>query len=281
MTEQRHPPLDELDLELRRLGERLEFPPTPDIASAVSARLRAGPVPIQTRARPVRRYLWLAAAALLLIAIAAWALSPGLRETVAGALGLPGIRIEVVPGDPGATSPSGELERLLGPSVSLDQAVRDAGFPLRLPTDQRLGAPTGIHLSVLPSGARMVSVIYPAGVDLPATGADGAGLLLMQFPADQSSDGLLKQVAMTGEIAEARVNGIFAWWITGSSRLMLAPAPGEDDISRPSANILLWEADGVVYRLETALPREDAVAIAESLGASISPEPSDASGGSG
>jgi len=58
------------------------------------------------------------------------------------------------------------------------------------------------------------------------------------------------------------------YWITGGFRLLLYKdahgAVGQDMI-RTAGNTLLWERDGVVYRLETTLPRDDALRIAASL----------------
>ena len=74
------PPDRDLDRELRDLGPRIEYPPTPDLARSVGDRLEAenGAAGSQPRTRP--HLWWIAAAALVLLA-AVPVFSLALRET--------------------------------------------------------------------------------------------------------------------------------------------------------------------------------------------------------
>src|SRR4029453_8277179 len=103
----------ELDLEraLADLGASLQFPPTPDLAAAVTTRVEEGPARSPVRRRPTRaplragrrwwpglagwRRLAVAGLAVILLAAAVLAASPGTREAVARRLALRGVGVQV------------------------------------------------------------------------------------------------------------------------------------------------------------------------------------------
>src|SRR5690349_1286055 len=90
---------DQLERILTDLAARIDFPPTPDLAASVRAALvtepaPAPPVPRVPRRRLDRRWLALAAAIVLLVAIGVAAI-PRARHAVADWLGLPGIHIVI------------------------------------------------------------------------------------------------------------------------------------------------------------------------------------------
>ena len=100
----------DLDRALTDLATSLEFPPTPDLAAAVAARLDEAPA---TRPR-TRRWSWpagwrrlaVAGLAAVLLAAAVLVASPGTREAVARRLGLRGIGVELGgPPPPTVTTP--------------------------------------------------------------------------------------------------------------------------------------------------------------------------------
>src|SRR4029450_2042741 len=96
----------ELDLEraLADLAAALEFPPTPDLAAAVTARLGETPPAARAPARPGA--LARAGPAAVLLAAAVVVPSPGTREAVARRLGLRGIGVELGgPPPPTVTTP--------------------------------------------------------------------------------------------------------------------------------------------------------------------------------
>jgi hypothetical protein len=65
-------------------------------------------------------------------------------------------------------------------------------------------------------------------------------------------------------VEETQVNGLPAFWTTGPYVVRLHG--DELDVRRLiEGHVLIWEEDGVTYRVETDLPLEEAVKIAESL----------------
>jgi hypothetical protein len=65
-------------------------------------------------------------------------------------------------------------------------------------------------------------------------------------------------------LQETQVNGLPAIWAEGPYLLLLDN--GDTDIRRLiDGHVLIWEQDGMTYRLETDLPMDEAVRIAESL----------------
>lgn len=122
--------MNELEQRLVALGDALDFPPAPDLAPAVLARL-----PARSRPRRVpRRALAVALASALLLAAGALA-APPTRSVILRILGLRGVVIERVPRLP--TVPVGR--RLgLGEPIALHRARHAASFTAVLPAGRAL-----------------------------------------------------------------------------------------------------------------------------------------------
>src|SRR5829696_7930232 len=179
----------ELDLEaaLADLAADLRFPPTPDLATAVTARLEEGPAraPAGRRGRrrpPARRWpAWLAGWRRL--AAAVLAASPGTREAVARRLGLRGIGVELGgPPPPTATTGAGaRLDLGLGQRVTLEEARRRVAFPVLVPAAAGFTRPDAVFVDeAAPAGGR-VDLVYRARPALPASSFTDAGLLITEF----------------------------------------------------------------------------------------------------
>ena len=67
------------------------------------------------------------------------------------------------------------------------------------------------------------------------------------------------------------VSGKPGFWISGAPHtyFFVCYDAGEcrQERYRLNGNVLIWEQDGVTLRLESLLPREDALAVAESISA--------------
>ena len=123
--------MTDLELTLRDLGERIAYPPTPDLASAVRGRLADRPAP---RWRPGRRTVAIALA-VLAVGVAAVMSVPSARTAILEFFHLGAVEIERVDTLPPARERP--LAVGLGAPVPLGEAERLAGFRLVRPPVER------------------------------------------------------------------------------------------------------------------------------------------------
>jgi hypothetical protein len=271
----------ELDLEraLADLAAALEFPPTPDLAAAVTARLGEAPAaaPPGPAAR-ARRWLaglagWrrLAAAglAVLLLAAAVLVASPGTREAVARRLGLRGIGVELggPPPPTVTTTPGGRLELGLGDRVTLEEARRRVDWPVLVPAAAGLGPPDAVYVDeVVPSGGR-VDLVYRARPGLPPSPFTDVGLLITEFQGQPTPE-FLKKVTAMGVVEQVTVGGEPGYWFTGEPHFFTyqdAAGTLREEQTRLAGNTLIWQRGDLTLRLEGELPKQEAIRIAESM----------------
>ena len=296
----------ELEQRLIDLGPRL-YPATPDLATQVRHQLESEPIrssltplpPSLVRERRggllssprsegrraeddgrswaaglENRVLWLVAAVLLIAIAGGLVLFPETRNAIAERLGLQGVLIRWVDEVPSPEPSQVGAPLLLGRPVSLNEAQAAVDFPVRVPTAAGFDAPAEVYLLDQDEGA-MVSFVYPAGPGLPASDETGVGALLTQFrgEADRGliEKGLPHDGAQETELEAISVGGEPGFWISGAPHgfFFVCYDAGEcrEERYRLAGNVLLWEQDGVTLRLESALSREAALAIAESVAA--------------
>ena len=247
-------PSDDLDSQLAALGSQLEWASTPDLAADVLATLNAPtPLPVADR-----RWRWLAAAALIvLLAGGVLAASSSLRSTLADFLGIDGLRIEL--GEPDTTPTS--LPNF-GTPTSMQDLARWLPFTPMQPA--ALGAPDAVYLRILENGDTLGIMAWEPSDSLPRTAETDLGALLIQFAPPEDPGMMLKTVGLsTGTVTETFVDGDRAFWVEGASELTIYE--GQSTETRPSGNVLIWQTDGIGFRLESALNMDEAIAIAESL----------------
>ncbi|MFE9692150.1 hypothetical protein [Micromonospora sp. NPDC005806] len=237
----------DLERELHDLSAWLETPEAPDVTARVRARL-AAPAPRRRRWR-----YWLAAAvAALLVA----ALPPGraaVADAVTGLLRFAGV---VIGASPVPVSPTGTPSPL--PSqrpVALDEAQRLVRFPIRVPA--KLGPPERV-LVADPDGTgtyRVATLLYRGGA-----------LRLDAF--DGQLDVVFQKQASGPGVELVQVDGDFAVWVDGPHPVAYVDRTGtvRVETARLAASTLIWQESGVSYRLEGNLTRDEAVAVAGSLG---------------
>jgi hypothetical protein len=263
----------ELEQALRDLRRRLTYPATPDIAAGVQARIIETPAWVPPVVSLRWQRVWLVAAIVLLALVAALALSPDVRTAIADRLRLHGVLIQWVEEAPTPSlSPVG-ARLLLGRQITLAEARDAVDFPLLVPIAHGFADPPEVYLSGQGPDA-MVSFVYPPAPGLPMAGDSGVGALLTQFRGDADRNliekGLRADDGESGSTLEAvRVGGNSAFWITGAPHAVyfVCPDLGEcrEERYRLAANVLLWDDEGVTLRLESALSRDEAIAIAESV----------------
>jgi hypothetical protein len=266
----------DLDRALADLAASLEFPPTPDLAAAVTARLDQDPV----AARPARGRRWLgglsgwrrlavAGLAVALLAVAVLAASPGTREAVARRLGLRGIGVELggPPPSTATTTPGGRLDLGLGERVTLEEARRRVGFPVLVPQTGGLERPDAVFVSeTVPPGGR-VDLVWRARPGLPASTFTDAGLLITEFQGEPTPE-FIKKVAVAGQVEFVEVGGEPAYWFSGEPHFFTyrdSAGAFREERTRLAGNTLIWQRGELTLRLEGELSKEAALRIAESM----------------
>ena len=261
---------------LRDLGRAIAVPrstggPDDDVAIRVRARIETDPA-LAARSAP-RRWSWLGASRPARLAVGLALLAAVLLAAVAAAsiLGVPGIRIALFGAPatvgPGPTASPGAPDGPLGTGaglgriVALADAADLAGFETRLPVG--LPPPDVAWLA----DARL-TLVWAAGPDLPATGLPGVGLLVTEFRGSVDAD-YYQKVTSTGTVVEpVRVADHAAYWLAGRPHFFFYVDPDGrtvDDTRRWVGDTLIFEADGITFRIESALGRDATIALAEGL----------------
>lgn len=256
----------DLEQALSELGGRLDLPPAPDLTAAVLARL-GGAVPHRPRRR-VGRTLVLAFAILLVAVGTAFAV-PQSRRAILDWLGLEGVTVERVGKLPEAPATA---DLALGERVTLAEARASVDFPVLFPEalglpEERTG-PWGVFVDGSVAGGKL-SLVYPSSTKIP-TVAEGIGLLVTEFRGGLEP-ALMGKLLPAGTVVEpVTVEGAPGVWIAGAPHVVFYRDPaGEirEDTLRLAANVLLFERDGVLVRLESKLAKAGALRIASSFAA--------------
>jgi hypothetical protein len=248
---------------LHAVGERIDWPPEPEIAPAVVrsiAALEGRPVRRTALTLPRRRRVLLLAVAVVVL-LAAAALATKL------VIDLGALTVEIVPGRPTSlpgvpTRPAG-----LGEPVTLEQAAVVAGWTPLVPGS--LGPPDRVWVDQAVTSfegdgeTTRVVMTWRPGPGLPRIPGTTWGAILMEF--DGTAEVAAKVVyEETGSIRQAVVGGTDGYWVTGTHVLrLLGPSGLESHVV--TGNVLLWNEAGIVARLETALGKRAAIRIADSM----------------
>ena len=254
----------DLDRALRDLGDHLDYPPATNLALAVRHRLAEPDPGGRRRVPPIparRRRLLTSFAGVAMVVLAGLAFWAPAREAVADLFGLPGVLFsrEASPVRPG--------ERLqLGTAVPLDDARTRVDFPLRLPA--RLGTPDAVYVDEA-APETVVSFVYPPGPALQEVRSTGVGFLVSQFQG-RFDAAVMGKFLGPGSTAEAvSVGGHRGFWLPEPAHVVLyldRQGNVREDSARLTANVLLWEQDGIITRLESRLSRDEMLAVAASAG---------------
>lgn len=236
-----------LESELHALSDRV-FPATPPLVEAVMASV------VLEREREPRRWF---AAIVAAVIVAAILLVPAPRRALARLLGIGGVSIEHVTDYdlPEAAS----TDQPLGREVDLEEAAGMVGFTPRLPDLPELSDPMVFVRTDVASG--LVSLVYRNAGEEP-------GLIITQFRT--VGEVAIKQLPAEARWREVDVSiGVRGFWIEGAHTVAFY---GPDDViigdsARLVGDTLLWQVDGLTYRIESGLPLADVLRIARSMGA--------------
>lgn len=253
--------LDRLETFIRQQSGRFPYPPTPDLASRVQREI----APALARVQPDRRRLaWAVAALLLALSLVALSVPP-VRAAIFEFFQIGAIRVfsgdtlnepSTTPVLPPATHPF--PPDLVG-ETTLVAAAEETGLDLLLPAyPAGIGPPD--HVFVQDVGAPMVILAWVDPVD-----PDLVSLSLFFIGSTETPLGTKFEVRQT---EETTVKGQPALWVSGNHMLQFEADPGQDSMRMTrlvGTHTLIWQADGVTYRLEADLPLPELVRIAESL----------------
>jgi hypothetical protein len=259
---------------LRDLAGALVVPsPGPagsDLAGRVRAALEAAPPPapapwwhrlVGPRPRSLRASIVLALVALAILAALAGA----------AILGVPGIRLAMLGGAAPTLPPSPSVRPSLdlpvgsglglGVLVELDETAGMVGFDPALP--EAFSPPDAAWV-----GGRRLSLVWESEAGLPPIAIPGAGLLVTQFEGRVGEEYIEKSIHGGTTVERVDVAGHAGFWLSGAPHVLFyVDKDGRfvEEGRRIVADTLLWEVDGVTFRIESALGRAATIALAEGL----------------
>lgn len=255
----------ELDKELQGLATVIDWPDA-DVAASVGRRLRAeGTIDV---APMPRARAWRVAAALAVAAAVVTLAIPSSRAAVGSWFGVRGARIQASPTTITTTPPTSAAPTLeLGPEVALGDIRSEVGFNMPVPRVPGFEHPDSVHVSRPPAGGE-VTLVYRARADLPPAGPTGIGMLISAFRADLESGFFDKTVGPDTRVEVVTVQGRSGYWVEGElHQFLYRDASGNivPETVRLAANVLLWEVNGITVRIESTLPRNDSIRIANAM----------------
>jgi hypothetical protein len=240
----------ELERALVAVGREVDVPETPDVVSTVLARI--GPRR-RFSALPAGRRVAFAVALVLLAAVAATLAVPPARSALLRILQIGGERIEIVESLP-EVPVQPDLELILGQRVTLEEARELTGLDLREPDE----APDRVYV-----GDRGTVWFLYGTPEEPR-------LLVAQTSQLYVDEGIaMKKLAEAGTTIEpVDVDGNPGLFLSGDPHLLLLFDELGDPVwetARLARDVLVWVDDGVTYRLEGELTRDEALELAGSL----------------
>jgi hypothetical protein len=262
--------VSELESRLTQLGGELDWPATPELAPAVTLRIReagsSAPAPRRRRRllppAGFRRSLAIAVVALLVLAAGVLAAVPDVRDSVLDFFGLQGATVERRQELPPAPPPS-PLQ--LGRRTTLAAARDSLKFEPLVP--EAAGAPDRVYVDRGAPGG-VLSLAYRARAGLPEAKSTGLGLLVTEFRGDLAPEYAGKIAGQATKVERLTVDGHSALWLEGAPHFFFYRSPGQpfrEEGLRIAQNVLLLEDGRLLVRLEGAFGRERAVELARSL----------------
>lgn len=246
-----------IDLEraLTDLAEHLDVPTSSGAAERLRLRLaESGPA---RRSHRYARALLVAAALTAFVSAGVLAIAPA-RHAVAGWLGIGAVEIRrsqgpVLPAPSTTTTPTSST-RPPAAETELAAAQKAVQFEIATAHDASAGSPT--HVTVdrrVPGG--LVTLSYER-------------FTLVEIATNKTQPPLLAKLVGDAPVEPVTVHGRDGLWIPVPHHLAYIDRNGkyETDTIRQSGPVLLWERDGVTYRVEGPRTLAKAQTIADSIG---------------
>jgi hypothetical protein len=260
------------EVQIRAAAQTLAYPPTPDIAGAVRARLEAS-----SRRPPSRlRLAW--AVALVVLVLGGMLAVPQVRAAVVEVLRIGVVQIflgPATPTTPPTLSPAGGAA---GPELPSTATPRP--LPTPLASVLNLAGETTLAEARTASGLAIPLPAYPPGLGDPdhvfLQDQNGPVVVLVWLdPSDARRIRMSLHVLAAGTwgvgklqptvVQETTVGGRPAVWTEGPYLMFAGPQAEPSEIRLIEGHVLIWVDDQVTFRLESDLPLEEAVRVAEAL----------------
>lgn len=267
---------------LGELGQRIAWPPAPDVRARVLARIEARPrrTPWWRVALWSPRYGFAPVIATVALALAAvLVFSPQARATATEILRLRGVQIFQGPvptpspaptRSPGATpTPAPSVGLGLGTPVSIDEARARAGYPIVVPADPLLGPPDEIYLRAVGT-SNQVAFVYRVRAGIPQSREAGIAALVSEVGGGTVDEQFFGKVIGGGTTLEKlSIDGEPGFWIEGTPHFFFyATGSGgqtQQENLRLAGNTLIWQHRGLLLRLEAQVDKATALRIAASV----------------
>lgn len=250
---------------LEALAARLDLDRHVDVAAIVQRSVVDISRPRYTAARrpPTVAWRWALLPLAVLIAVVA---VPGTRHTLARWFGLSSVRIVVTPNHDVLTTTPVTFPTSSPPAgIDLRAAEREVGLQAPVPTV--LGSPHAVSVTHPPSAGQITLVYVPSSL-LPESPIHGVGALVSVFKANVEA-GIFEKVVEPGTTVETvQIYGVTGYWLFGAPHSYGYVTPDGQftiDTLRLATNTLLWEVNGVTYRLEAHIDKATALRIANSI----------------
>ena len=271
--------MPELEQQLIALGNALEWPATPNLASLTEIYLpasRGGRMPLAASGcgGPVGNAIqsrWALAAAAVVIALAALAIYPPSREAIANWVNVHTSFQQVPHLVKPSPQPPGPLgARLgLGGKTTLAGAQKQVAWHIAIPSS--LGDPDEVYLQPAPDAPAQgeVTLVYATRPGIPVAGETGVSVLITEARGAVDQNFFGKMIGPDTTLEPVTVDGHQGYWIAGPLNVFFfTDANGEvrSDTVRLAANTLILDDGGTIVRIEGNLTKAQALEIATSLG---------------
>lgn len=267
-------PTDRAVIETRFLHEHTEAETAAELGLPIGT--------VKSRTSRALRRLRVAMVAVAVV-VAVLAIAP-VRRAVAGWLGLRGVRIEqpIAPPANGASptvasssATSAEATTTAAPTAgfgeptTLTEARKAVSFALRFPSDARLGDPDLVTLE-RDVAKGLVTLWWKPNdrLPLPASPTNRTwGLSFSAFHGLVEDWSFSKMLGPEARVEFVTVQGASGRWIEGEPHELAITTDGQGArvTNRLATNTLVWERDGITYRLEAKIGRDLALSIAETV----------------
>ncbi len=274
--------VDTMDERLRKLASSFAYPLTPDVAGAAGRRLSEKIRRSEPAARARQRTLIRAAVAVIVVLAAIGSLAvPEVQAFVRSLLRIGSIEVVLATPTPVPTptsTPAPGTASNLAPTLTLTPAYPPAwtqGLAGKTTlTEARQSVPFAIKLPTYPPGLGEPDQVFVQDLDGkavilgwsdPTTSAE-PNLALYEL---SSSFIGRKSISDTTQLQGTTVHGQEAAWVNGPHVLEVYVGQTArrrwTQLRLVQGNALIWQEGEITYRLETKLPLDEAIRIAESL----------------